>query len=73
MDRLFLGLGMRGGAPATPVTISTCDPTCHHHIKELWIPEQLHGCIVNVHMRKLNIWVFFVHSDDNFFPQLTDL
>ena len=35
--------------------------TCDHHVKPLGVANQLHGCIVHVHMRQLDIRVLCAH------------
>lgn len=54
-----------------------CDPTllitCDHDIKVLGVAQELHGCIINVHVAELNIRIVLADPDNNLLPQLTDL
>jgi len=47
--------------------------TCDDHVEELGVPEQLHGGVVNVHVRQLDVGVVLADADDDLLPQLADL
>lgn len=42
-------------------------------VKVLGVPQQLHGCVVDVHVAQLHIWVVLGHSDHYLLPKLADL
>lgn len=47
--------------------------TCYYHVKELGIAQQLHGCIVDVHVAELHVGVVLCNTDHHLLPQLAHL
>src|SRR5690606_15053383 len=41
----------------------------HQHIELFWCTDQLHRCIVYIHVRQLNVRILFVQSIHYFTPQ----
>jgi hypothetical protein len=49
------------------------DHTCDDDVEVLWVADELHRGVVDVHVAQLHVGVVRAHTSDHLLPQLADL